>query len=63
MNVLNEYGMNHLLANCPNCQSETLFCGKMPTNFKKMQNKEILFCKKCKFIIRVEEFKNMLSSR
>jgi hypothetical protein len=63
MNVTDEYGMSHLIAKCPSCQSESLYCGKIPTKLKHMQNKEVLFCKKCKFITPVEEFKNMLASR
>lgn len=63
MNVTDEYGMNHLLAKCPRCQSESLFCGKIQTKVQKMLNKEVLFCKRCKFITPVEEFKNMLASR
>ena len=63
MNVTDAYGMNSLLAKCPNCQSESLFCGKIPTKVKKMQDKEVLFCKRCKFITPVEEFKKVLASK
>jgi transcription elongation factor Elf1 len=63
MNVTDEYGMNPLIAKCPSCQSESLFCGKIQTKIKKMVNKEVLFCKKCKLITPVEEFKSMLASR
>ncbi|MEC4848235.1 MAG: hypothetical protein RI100_03520 [Nitrosarchaeum sp.] len=62
MNIKNEFGMTQLLACCPNCNGSALYCGKIPTTIKEMANKEVLFCKQCKFIVPVEEFKNILSS-
>ncbi len=62
MNMTNEYGMNHLLARCPNCEKESLYCGKIPTSIRDMVNKEVLFCKTCKFVIPVEDYKKLLSS-
>ena len=61
MNLTNEFGMKPLLAKCPNCYSESLFCGKIPTSIKNLANKEVLFCKRCKFVTSVEEYKKMLS--
>lgn len=62
MNMTNEYGMNPLLASCPNCEKESLYCGKIPTPISDMMNKEVLFCKTCKFVIPVDDFKKILSS-
>jgi len=53
--------MKPLLACCPNCDN-TLYCGKIPTTLRDMANKEVLFCKACKFVVSVDEFKKMLSS-
>ncbi|WP_249111142.1 hypothetical protein [Nitrosopumilus sp. K4] len=61
--MTNEFGMKHLLAQCPNCQSDSLYCGKIPTSIRDMANKEVLFCKKCKFVVPVDEFKKILSCR
>ncbi|HEY5735371.1 MAG TPA: hypothetical protein VIS47_02310 [Nitrosopumilus sp.] len=60
MNVSNEYGMKKLAANCPTCLIHSLYCGTIPTEIKSLANKEVLFCKGCKFVIAVDEFKNML---
>ncbi len=62
MNIKNEFGMTSLLACCPVCDGSSLYCGKIPTAIKEISNKEVLFCKLCKFIVPVEEFKNILSS-
>ena len=62
MNITNEYGMNPLLAQCPNCDKESLYCGKIPTSIRAMINKEVLFCKTCKFVTSVDEFKKLLFS-
>jgi hypothetical protein len=54
--------MKPLLACCPNCDGTSLYCGKIPTTLRDMANKEVLFCKTCKFVVPVDEFKKMLSS-
>jgi len=54
--------MKALLACCPNCDGISLYCGKIPTTLQDMINKEVLFCKTCKFVVSVDEFKKMLSS-
>ena len=56
----NEFGMKLLLAKCPNCQRESLYCGKIPTAIQDLSNREVLFCKSCKFVVTVEEYKEML---
>ena len=56
----NEFGMKLLLAKCPNCQSESLYCGKIPTAIQDLANKEVLFCKSCKFVVTVDEYKQIL---
>jgi len=60
MDLKNEFGMTKLLAKCPNCDSDSLYCGKIPTSVKTLANKEVLFCKGCKFVVSVDEYKNML---
>ena len=60
MNMTNEFGMKKLTANCPQCLIDSLYCGKIPTEIKSLSNKEVLFCKSCKFVIAVEEFKKNL---
>ncbi len=62
MNFTNEYGMRQLLAKCPNCYKESLYCGKIPTSIRSLINKEVLFCKLCKFVTPVNEFKKLLTS-
>jgi hypothetical protein len=62
MNIKNEFGMKPLLASCPNCDKTSLYCGKIPTKIHDMANKEVLFCKMCKFVVSVDEFKKILSS-
>jgi len=52
--------MIHLLATCPNCDTDTLYCGKIPTSIKNLMNKEVLFCKSCKFVVSVDEYKKIL---
>jgi transcription elongation factor Elf1 len=61
MNLKNEFGMKLLLAKCPNCDLESLYCGRIPTSVKTLKNKEVLFCKNCKFVVTVNEYKKMLS--
>jgi len=63
MNIKNEFGMMQLLASCPNCEKSSLYCGKIPTKIRGIANKEVLFCKICKFIVPVEEFKKILYSK
>jgi len=62
MNLTNEFGMKQLLACCPNCESDSLYCGKIPTSLRDIVNKEVLFCKICKFVVSVDEFKKVLFS-
>ena len=62
LNLKNEYGMAKLAADCPNCQDDSLFCGMIPTEIKSLANKEVLFCKGCKFVIAVDDYKKLLSS-
>ena len=62
MNLKNEkFGMTLLLAKCPNCDVNSLYCGRIPTSVKTLANKEVLFCKSCKFVVTVEEYKKLLS--
>jgi hypothetical protein len=61
MNLTKEYGMNKLVATCPNCHIEELFCGIIPTEIESLVDREVLFCKQCKFVIAVDEFKDSLS--
>ena len=56
------FGMKQLLAHCPNCEKYSLYCGKIPTSIRSLSGKEVLFCKFCKFVIPVNEFKKALSS-
>ncbi|MDH3736607.1 MAG: hypothetical protein OEQ94_06265 [Nitrosopumilus sp.] len=44
MNLKNEFGMMLLLAKCPNCDEESLYCGMIQTSIKTLANKEVLFC-------------------
>ncbi|MHA7647382.1 hypothetical protein [Nitrosopumilus sp. S4] len=62
MKLKNEFGMKSLLASCPNCSIASLYCGMIPTEIKSLANKEVLFCKSCKFVIPVDEYKNLLLS-
>jgi len=59
--VKNEFGMVKLLAHCPNCDDFSLYCGMIPTKIKSLANREVLFCKECKFVIAVDEYKKSLS--
>lgn len=52
--------MKPLLAKCPHCERESLYCGMIPTTIKTLANKEVLFCKDCKFVVPVDEYKEML---
>jgi hypothetical protein len=61
MNLKNDFGMKLLLAKCPNCDMESLYCGRIPTLVKTLINKEVLFCKTCKFVVTVNEYKKILS--
>ncbi len=61
MNLKNDFGMKLLLAKCPNCDVESLYCGRIPTSVKTLINKEVLFCKTCKFVVTVNEYKKILS--
>lgn len=60
LNLKNEFGMIKLLAKCPNCEDDSLYCGRIPTSIKTLANKEVLFCKNCKFVVTVDEYKKML---
>lgn len=60
LNLKNEFGMNKLLATCPNCDADSLYCGKIPTSIKNLVSKEVLFCKRCKFVVSVDEYKKIL---
>ena len=60
MDLKTEFGMKQLLAKCPQCEKESLYCGRIPTSIKSLANKEVLFCKNCKFVITVDEHKKML---
>lgn len=60
MNITNEHGMQKLAANCPQCLINSLYCGTIPTEIKSLSNKEVLFCKSCKFVIPVDEYKKNL---
>ncbi len=61
MNLKNEFGMKLLLAKCPNCDVESLNCERIPTSAKTLKNKKVLFCKNCKFVVTVNEYKKILS--
>jgi len=61
VNLKNDFGMTKLVATCPNCNTDSLYCGKIPTSIKTLANKEVLFCKNCKFVVTVDEYKKMLS--
>ena len=58
----NQFGMEKLVACCPNCQTDSLYCGMIPTEIQSLANKEVLFCKRCKFVTSVDDYKKMLSS-
>jgi len=53
--------MMSLLAKCHNCDGNSLYCGIIPTSIKTLVNKEVLFCKNCKFVVTVDEYIKMLS--
>jgi len=61
LNTKNKFRMMKLVAKCPNCYDDSLYCGKIPTSIKTLAHKEVLFCKNCKFVIAVDEYKKMLS--
>ncbi|MGD8638441.1 MAG: hypothetical protein PVG43_06055 [Nitrosopumilaceae archaeon] len=63
MDLKTQQGMVHSNASCPDCQKETLYCGKIESKIGDLNRKEILFCKSCKFVIPVAEFKKMLFSK
>jgi len=60
MNITDDLGIKPLLASCPKCHSQKLFCGKVETDLKSLKNKEVLYCRGCKFVISVDEFKELL---
>jgi hypothetical protein len=60
MDVTTDYGMKQLLASCPNCQKSTLYCGKIMSKVNDLNSKEVLFCKTCKFVVPVVDYKKML---
>lgn len=60
MKINKEFGMKSLLAHCPNCEQKSLYCGTIPTTIETLVNKEVLFCKDCKFVMAVDEYKEML---
>ena len=60
LNLGNEFGMTQLLTTCPRCDADLLYCGKIPTSVKNLKNKEVLFCKNCKFVVSVDEYKKIL---
>ena len=62
MDLKDEFGMKQLLACCPNCEKNSLYCGKIPTSIRSLAGKEVLFCKHCKFVVSTNEFKKILSS-
>ena len=63
MNITNELGLKPLVACCPSCVSESLYCGKIDSKMRDLKYVEMLYCKKCKFAMLVEEFKNNLYSQ
>jgi hypothetical protein len=63
MDLKTQQGMIRLNACCPDCQQETLYCGKIESKMSELNRKELLFCKSCKFVIPVEEFKKILYSK
>jgi len=60
LDVIADYGMKQLLATCPNCQKPTLYGGKIMSQVNDLNSKEVLFCKSCKFVVPVAEYKKML---
>ena len=60
MHLTNDFGMVKLAANCPQCGITSVYCGMIPTKIKSLSNKEVLFCESCKFVIAVDEFKELL---
>jgi len=60
MQLTKEFGMIKLAANCPQCSIDSVYCGMIPTEIKSLANKEVLFCKSCKFVISVDEYKKHL---
>jgi hypothetical protein len=60
MDLKNAYGLKQLMASCPTCQSSAFYCGKIPSKKNDLNGKEVLFCRSCKFVLPVEEYKKML---
>ena len=60
MQLTKEFGMIKLAANCPQCNLDSVYCGMIPTEIKSLANKEVLFCKSCKFVISVDDYKKQL---
>ena len=61
LNLNNKFGMQLLLAKCTNCDGNSLYSGMIPTEIKSLANKEVLFCKQCKFVVSIDEYKKILS--
>jgi hypothetical protein len=62
MDLKNAYGMKQLMALCLNCQSPAFYSGKIVSEKNGLNGKEILFCRSCKFIVSVDEYKKILFS-
>ena len=60
MKLKNQYGMTKIIPNCPQCDVDSLYCGSIPTSIESLKNKEVIFCKNCKFVISVDDLKKML---
>ena len=63
MDLKTRQSMIHLSAFCPDCQKETLYCGKIDSQMSEINKKELLFCKSCKFVTLVADFKKTLFSK
>jgi len=63
MDLKPQQGMMRLNACCPDCQKETLYCGKIESTISALNRRELLFCKSCKFVIPVADFKQILFSK
>lgn len=62
MDLKNPYGMKQLIASCPKCQSSSLYGGKIESRKNDLNGTEVLFCKSCKFVLSLREYKKMLFS-
>ncbi|MFB5607465.1 MAG: hypothetical protein ACE5RG_05110 [Candidatus Nitrosomaritimum yanchengensis] len=63
MDLKTQQGMIRLNACCPDCQKESLYCGKIESRMSDLNRRESLFCKSCKFVIPVADFKKILLSK